>query len=484
MPFSHDIAGGQGNLVVSQIRSPNYVHGVSGWIIRKDGTAEFHDVEIPGTGGTTIYFASVPPTSASNGDVWYDTVNGMRISQWDGSEWVAYQFGTGAIANGAVTGDLLAESVTSRSLGGITTTLAATSPASPQDGDIWVNLAAGNQVQQYSGGKWNPISWNASHVIQPGTITTDQLAANSVTAGQIEAGAIDGMTISAPIITGGTIEGSTVQATNIGGEFLGYTSTPASGNLYISVSPTSGTDSHGNTYTDGVVIHGPSGTYAQLALNQNNNLPYLIFQPPNFNGYAWPQVYGQTNNQAAANQAYQLSLESGREPSRGGFAIFLISDTSDGAMDAYAAFGSEDTTGAFKTAMTITKTAISAYVPMESASPSWYNMLMSSGWTIGSGGYFQCKLMPDNTIAVRGSGLIPGTVANGTDIAVLPYVSFNPVTDRLPLSVWVNYTTPPSSIPATFPAELQVRSSGSLWCYGLNTGTVANISVYGRFPLD
>lgn len=49
MPFSHAPVGGQGNIVVTQIRSPNYVPGVSGWSIRKDGSSEFNDLEIRGT---------------------------------------------------------------------------------------------------------------------------------------------------------------------------------------------------------------------------------------------------------------------------------------------------------------------------------------------------------------------------------------------------------------------------------------------------
>lgn len=107
--FAHDIAGGNGSLVVAQVQSPNYVHGVSGWIIRKDGTAEFHDIEIPaGSGGATVYFASTAPAHPNVGDLWYDTANGLALSQWNGSAWVAYQIGTGAIGPGSITASLIA----------------------------------------------------------------------------------------------------------------------------------------------------------------------------------------------------------------------------------------------------------------------------------------------------------------------------------------------------------------------------------------
>jgi len=41
MPFGNPIIGGQSNLIRPSIKSPNYVPGVSGWSINRDGTAEF-----------------------------------------------------------------------------------------------------------------------------------------------------------------------------------------------------------------------------------------------------------------------------------------------------------------------------------------------------------------------------------------------------------------------------------------------------------
>ncbi len=47
--FEHAIAGGQGNLIIAQFQSPNYVPGVSGWQVRKDGSAEFNNLTFRGT---------------------------------------------------------------------------------------------------------------------------------------------------------------------------------------------------------------------------------------------------------------------------------------------------------------------------------------------------------------------------------------------------------------------------------------------------
>lgn len=41
MPFQNDIVTGAGKLLVPSIRSPNYLPGISGWAINRDGTAEF-----------------------------------------------------------------------------------------------------------------------------------------------------------------------------------------------------------------------------------------------------------------------------------------------------------------------------------------------------------------------------------------------------------------------------------------------------------
>lgn len=46
--FTHSIAGGQGNLVITQFQSPNYVQGVSGWQVTIEGNAEFNNVKVRG----------------------------------------------------------------------------------------------------------------------------------------------------------------------------------------------------------------------------------------------------------------------------------------------------------------------------------------------------------------------------------------------------------------------------------------------------
>ncbi|HUY45613.1 MAG TPA: hypothetical protein VMV92_07785 [Streptosporangiaceae bacterium] len=243
--FHNPLVGGGGDLVYPEMQSPNFVTGISGWKIAKDGSAEFQDIIIPaGSGGAVVTFASSAPASPHTGDLWYDTANGLELHQWDGSAWVAFQYGTGAIANAAVgtaqiassavtnalmataavgasniidgavtatqisaaaailgsqlsssagitggqiagstiTGTNLASSITARSLGGITTTISATAPGSPVAGDLWIDSAEGYQIKQYDGSAWNGVVQNAGWMLEGGTVGLGLLNTSTVTA--------------------------------------------------------------------------------------------------------------------------------------------------------------------------------------------------------------------------------------------------------------------------------------------------------------
>lgn len=107
LKFGNPIVAGT-VLAIPAIQSPNFVHGVSGWAVRIDGSAEFHSISIPaGSGGAVITIGPTQPVSANVGDVWYDTSNGLLAHQFNGTTWPAYQVGTGAIAPLAITPALI-----------------------------------------------------------------------------------------------------------------------------------------------------------------------------------------------------------------------------------------------------------------------------------------------------------------------------------------------------------------------------------------
>jgi hypothetical protein len=107
-PFSDPITGG-GILVQPEIRSPDFVHLVSGWRLGADGTLEAQSVIVPpGSGGTTVFVQGTAPVANNTGDIWYNSAAGFEASQWNGSAWVPFQYGTSAIASGAITAALIA----------------------------------------------------------------------------------------------------------------------------------------------------------------------------------------------------------------------------------------------------------------------------------------------------------------------------------------------------------------------------------------
>lgn len=263
------------------------------------------DAYLPAVPGGTadVTFSATAPALPRTGDLWYNTANGMQVSQWNGTAWVPYQYGTQAlasgsvqagniaanavgnpqlatnavgtpniqsnavgtaqIATGAVTGTQLASSVTARSLGGITTTISATAPSSPNTGDIWINTANGYQISQYSGSAWTAVTWTASDVIAAGSVTAAQIAANTITvsqlaAGIVYAGIINGTTVNAATFTGSVFQGTDFVINSSGAFF--YRSTPAAGNLALSIAQFAGTDAFSNGYPAGVASYAPSGT--------------------------------------------------------------------------------------------------------------------------------------------------------------------------------------------------------------------------------
>jgi len=107
--FSNPITGSQGTLVRPAIKSPDYVQGVSGWTINRDGSAEFNNLDVRGTfNGNAfvlnfdgLYFYYPTPgagnliasiTNADGTDEYGNTVF-QGIVNYSGNEYVQMSFG-------------------------------------------------------------------------------------------------------------------------------------------------------------------------------------------------------------------------------------------------------------------------------------------------------------------------------------------------------------------------------------------------------
>lgn len=87
MTFSNPITGGQGTLVRPAIKSPDYVPGVSGWSINRDGTVEFNNGTFRGTITAAEIVGAVFASSLTNPAIWInqDDANSMRVYGADGT---------------------------------------------------------------------------------------------------------------------------------------------------------------------------------------------------------------------------------------------------------------------------------------------------------------------------------------------------------------------------------------------------------------
>lgn len=83
MGFNNSILGGVGNLIRQYIQSPDFVTGVSGWQIAKDGSAEFNDITARGdlTGSTLL----IPPNGGPGTGIPYIIIDSVGIRAYTSS---------------------------------------------------------------------------------------------------------------------------------------------------------------------------------------------------------------------------------------------------------------------------------------------------------------------------------------------------------------------------------------------------------------
>jgi hypothetical protein len=182
------------------------------------GQVAFTASSIGGIGAT---ISSTAPSSPHTNDLWFDSSNGNELKQWNGSTWVAYQYGTNAIAASSVTASLIAANAV------IAGKIAANA--------VTAGTIAANAV--------------VAGTIAANAVTTTQIAANTILASNIQAGIV-----LAGAVNGTTITGANFVADGTGGQMLLYSGTAGGGNLIGSWSSSGGTDSYGNTYPAGLYV--------------------------------------------------------------------------------------------------------------------------------------------------------------------------------------------------------------------------------------
>lgn len=195
-------------------------------------------------GKNTVFYQTTAPSTSGRvaGDVWFDTDDGNRMYGFNGTSWVAYQFGTASFLNASVDLSKLADG--------------SVSAAKLIDGSVVAGKIAASAVGT------NELAANSvvAGKIAAYTITGDRIAANTITATNIAAGTITTDKLVAGTLTGFTINngsgtfevtsGGAVTATSgtIGGFTLSSTSlTGSSQNLRLFSTVTGGYDLIANT---------------------------------------------------------------------------------------------------------------------------------------------------------------------------------------------------------------------------------------------
>jgi hypothetical protein len=175
-----------------------------------------------------------------------------------------------------------------------------------QLGEIWYDSSNGMKTYE-----WNGASWIA---YQLGT-----------------GGVASGIGLTEPNITGGTITGAQFIADGTSGEFLGYTGSPALGNMNVSVSPVSGVDSKSNAYQDGVTVY-DEGAYLQIHVNSAFAAPAVEMVAGAASATLNPAIFGWTPNKGTANEYTATQWNGPRSSHDGkGMGISMFSSAKDGS---------------------------------------------------------------------------------------------------------------------------------------------------------
>ena len=211
-------------------------------------------------GGIMTYVQASAPVGAAAGSLWFDTSNGFRLNQFDGSSWGPYQWGTNAIANLAITGvqianntitaaQILANTITASQIAANTITAGQIAALTITAAQIAANTITAGQIQ---------AGTITATQIAATTITAAKIAANTITASQIAANTITASQLAAGIVYAGIVDATTVQAlqyiaTGTQGQFLAYNGTPGSGNLNASIAGYASSDTYSNPFPVGIM---------------------------------------------------------------------------------------------------------------------------------------------------------------------------------------------------------------------------------------
>jgi hypothetical protein len=102
-------------------------------------------------GKVDTFYQDEPPTTASEGDLWFDTNDGRKLYRWTGINWVVVQDTAIGLAITAAAG------AQATADGKVTTFVGTEPPLALGVGDLWVDTDQGNKLYRWSGGQWQVV---------------------------------------------------------------------------------------------------------------------------------------------------------------------------------------------------------------------------------------------------------------------------------------------------------------------------------------
>ena len=125
-------------------------------------------------GKIDTFWQASAPGGAAEGDLWFDTDDGLRQYRFTGGSWVvAADARIGTAINNAATAQATAD-------GKVRTFVGASAPTAEAVGDLWIDTGNGNRINRWSGGAWVQVPVGTGGLAPGAATQVDELLAADV----------------------------------------------------------------------------------------------------------------------------------------------------------------------------------------------------------------------------------------------------------------------------------------------------------------
>lgn len=211
----------------------HYIREGGAWVnVRDAGIAEAladaAAAQATADGKIESFYQDAPPGAASEGDIWFDTNDGLKQYRYTSGAWV--------VAADTRIGQAILDAADAQATadGKVTTFVATSAPTADAVGDLWLDTDDGNKLYRWNGSAWVALP-----------VGTGAIAANAATQVATDAASLAGATYGTgtQVVRSFTVTpdadcivefSGSIEATNVDGDSgnrLGWDVTPSGGSL-------------------------------------------------------------------------------------------------------------------------------------------------------------------------------------------------------------------------------------------------------------